>query len=269
MKKILVGSPVHQKPKILKEFLKGLSKLDTEGLEIHFYFIDDNEEVESSKLLAQFQRENKHVKVEKNTEGNVYNVASHHWKNEVIEKVGKNKDKMLNFAKAERFDFVFLVDSDLVLHPQTLVHLASLEKDIVSEVFYTSWKENTMEMPQVWLYDEYDFVQDKQMSEEQKTQAFFNFMASLKEKGVYPVGGLGACTMISQSALEKGVLFERVYNLSFWGEDRHFCVRAAALGIDLFASTFYPPLHLYRESDLMKVTSFWEKVEIGEANEED
>jgi len=268
MKKILVGSPVHQKTAILKEFLNALAKLNTDGLDLHFYFIDDNEEESSSAELEKFKNEHPFVRVEKNTEAMVYNEASHHWKNDVIEKVGKNKDKILKFAKENDFDFVFLVDSDLVLHPLTLIHLSSLEKEVVSEVFYTAWTENTFEMPQVWLYDEYGFTNDKKLSEEAKSKLFFEFVTMLKQPGTYPVGGLGACTMISKSALEKGVLFEKIYNLTFWGEDRHFCIRAAALNIQLFASTFYPPLHLYRESDLERVLAFWQAVNLGENDEE-
>ena len=267
MKKILIGSPVHQKPAILKEFLNSLTKLNNEGLDLHFYFIDDNEEESSSLELEKFKNEYRNVRVEKNTEAMVYNVASHHWRNDVIKKVGKNKDKILKFAKENEFDFVFLADSDLVLHPLTLVHLASLEKEVVSEVFYTAWVENTFEMPQVWLYDEYGFADDKNLSEEATSQLFFEFVAMLKQPGVYPVGGLGACTMISKSALEKGILFEKIHNLTFWGEDRHFCIRAAALGIQLFASTSYPPLHIYRDSDLERVPSFWQAVESGEVDE--
>jgi len=260
MKKILIGSPVHQKPMILKEFLNSLSQLESQNLDFHFLFIDDNEDPSASAELEIFKSRHQNVIIEKNTEEKIYNPASHVWQDSVILKVGKNKDKILKFARENNFDFVFLADSDLVLHPKTLMHLAALEKEIVSEVFYTSWKEGTMEMPQVWLYDTYEFTADKSLSEQKKSEKFFEFLHMIKEKGVYPVGGLGACTLISNSALNKGVSFERIYNLSFWGEDRHFCIRAAALGIDLFASTFYPPLHLYRESDLARVPNFWQEI---------
>ena len=267
-RKILVGSPVHQKPLILKEFLHSLSRLETTGIQLHFMFVDDNENPESSKLLEAFKEKQANVTLLPNTEGAEYNPESHRWRDEVILKVGKNKDKILQKAKDEGFDFVFLADSDLVVHPRTLIHLSSLKKDIVSEVFYTAWTEGTMEMPQVWLYDEYGFSNDKKISEEQKSEMFLKFIELLKKPGVYPVGGLGACTMISKSALDKGISFERIYNLTFWGEDRHFCIRAAALDIQLFASTSYPPLHIYRDSDLEKVPAFWAQIAPGETNEE-
>lgn len=74
--------------------------------------------------------------------------------------------------------------------------------------------------------------------------------------GIYEVGGLGACTLISQHAIKAGVSYNQIRNISYWGEDRHFCIRAAALGIPLFVDTHYPALHLYRDSDLSKVEDF-------------
>ena len=54
----------------------------------------------------------------------------------------------------------------------------------------------------------------------------------------------------SKDALSKGVSYSEIYNITFWGEDRHFCIRAAALGIELFVDTHFPAFHIYRKSDL-------------------
>ncbi len=42
-------------------------------------------------------------------------------------------------------------------------------------------------------------------------------------------------------------------NVSFWGEDRHFCIRARALNIDLFVDTVFPAYHIYRKELLAGV----------------
>jgi hypothetical protein len=47
------------------------------------------------------------------------------------------------------------------------------------------------------------------------------------------------------------------------GEDRHFCLRAEALGFALFADSTLPPLHLYRESELSRVDAYWQLVNSG------
>ena len=89
------------------------------------------------------------------------------------------------------------------------------------------------------------------------------FLAGLRAPGLYEVGGLGACTMVRRDALEQGVNFRPVRNLSFWGEDRHFCVRAAARDIPLFADTVYPAFHVFRPEQLEGGRDFLRRTEQG------
>src|SRR5690606_16569030 len=55
-------------------------------------------------------------------------------------------------------------------------------------------------------------------------------------------------------------------NISFWGEDRHFCIRAQALGFDLFVDTNYPAFHIYREDDLQVLENAKNKKESTDVN---
>ena len=55
MKKILIGSPVRQKPQILEQFLLGIEEIIKGDFEYYYYYIDDNEEKESSVLLEKFR----------------------------------------------------------------------------------------------------------------------------------------------------------------------------------------------------------------------
>src|ERR1700722_15215295 len=56
-KRILVGSPIRQKPAILHEFLESLKRQSQEGYTLDFYFIDDNEVEESRQKLQAFSKE--------------------------------------------------------------------------------------------------------------------------------------------------------------------------------------------------------------------
>ncbi|CEJ06096.1 Glycosyl transferase, group 2 protein [Acididesulfobacillus acetoxydans] len=178
---------------------------------------------------------------------------THHWRRDLIRKVAHYKDFLIDLAVREAYDHLFLVDSDLYLHPQTLRHLVSLGKNIVSEVFWTRWQPDMPPLPQVWVSDEYTLYKSTPgegvLSQEEITRRTGRFISLLSRPGTYKVGGLGACTLISREALSRGVSFRQIYNLSFLGEDRHFCVRAAALGLELYADTHFPPFHFYRESD--------------------
>lgn len=265
-KRVLIGSPIHQKPAILHEFLSSLLRLKKEHLELSYLFIDDNEHVHSTELLRHFVKTMNHVFVKYSGKRDAYirNETTHFWNDSLIWKVADFKNSILKHALELNYDYVFLVDSDLVLHPDTIEHLIAAQKDIISEIFWTQWQPHALIQPQVWLRDEYKQWEQQpgeDLSNEEITIRTAEFIAKLRTRGIYEVGGLGACTLISRHAMTLGVNFNPIKNLSFWGEDRHFCIRAAALGIPLFVDTHYPALHVYRDSDLERVDAF--KKEIG------
>lgn len=232
-----------------------------DGLDVHFYFVDDNDDVDSKFLLSHMRGYHEVTVISAEPKNFKYESDdyTHNWNEYLVWRLADIKNSIIEYAKEKEFDYLFFVDSDLILNPNTLQHLTSLNLDIVSEVFWTKWTPDQMELPQVWLYDHYGLVpKGRTESIDQKTanERFSSFINMLRRPGVYAVGGLGACTLISKNALDKGVSFSEIYNISFWGEDRAFCIRAAALGIPLHADTKYPPLHLYRESDLEKLEEF-------------
>ncbi|MFZ5626394.1 MAG: glycosyltransferase family 2 protein [Bacillota bacterium] len=245
MAMILIASPIRQKPAILREFLRSLQELDLTGLTADFLLIDNNDDPLSSQLLQGFRREGStyfYAQVPPNSTPYLCNTTTHHWNDELIKFVASLKNFILNFALEKEYTHVFLVDSDLILHPLTLRHLYLCEKDIVSEIFWTCWQPETPRLPQVWERGQY------QLSPE--------FLRRLQVPGLYQVGGLGACTLISHRALTAGVNFNFIPNLDYWGEDRHFCIRAAVLGFPLYVDTQFPALHLYREADMARIEEY-------------
>jgi GT2 family glycosyltransferase len=260
-KKVLIGSPIHQKSNILQEFLISLEELQKNSFSIDYLFMDDNSDEESCHLLQVFQQKHQNVEIVKLQNAADYHrdEYTHYWSDVLIWKVAAMKDSIIHYAKEHNYDYLFLVDSDLVLHPHTLEQLIKADKNIITNIFWTRWQPNTIEMPQVWVQDEYTMYtknRSNPLSDEEATRQTFEFMAHLRVPGVYKVGGLGACTLISLKAIQAGVRFEKINNLSFWGEDRHFCIRAAALGFSLNVDTHYPAFHIYRESDLDGVSAY-------------
>lgn len=260
--KVLIGSPIKQKTNILEEFLTSLKELEKDDLEIKYIFIDDNDEKESSDSLLSFRRSEENVDIYKlnNVESNyICDNFTHRWSKDIVNKIIDFKNFIIEIAKKEDFDYLFFIDSDLILHPKTLKRLLSLNKEIVSTVFWTKWYPSSMEEPQVWIKDNYtlyDSDYGEEISKDEEVKRKFSFIEMLKKPGTYKVGGLGACTLIDKSSLNKGVNFSRLYNISFVGEDRHFCIRAAALGIQLYVDTYYPAYHIYREEDLEGVEEY-------------
>jgi tetratricopeptide (TPR) repeat protein len=263
-KRVLVGSPVHQKTRILEEFLNSLKQIERGGFILHFFFVDDNQIEASSQLLEDFAKNVEGVLIQKSQRDDQYvcDERTHVWQEHLIWKVAAFKDLMIQKALEGGYEYLFLVDSDLVLNPHTLEHLISTGKEIISEIYWTSWELNAPKLPQVWVSDFYTLYgkeRGEQLSQEEAARRQAQFLEKLQQPGVYEVGGLGACTLISQKALLAGVSFKEIKNISFRGEDRHFCIRAAALGFCLFVDTHYPAYHIYRESDLEGVGEFQQK----------
>ena len=113
--------------------------------------------------------------------------------------------------------------------------------------------------PQVWLQDESNLYirnWDEAYSITEKKQYAKDFIAKMKIPGIYEVGGLGACTLISKNALNYPISFKPISNISFWGEDRHFCVRAKSYDLGLYVDTVYPAYHIYRENYLEGINDY-------------
>lgn len=267
MKRVLVGSPVRQKHTVLTQFLQGLEDVDKTGFSVSYYFVDDNVDPKSSEALAAFASTHDTVIVRGSDLTNLsqfskYAISEvkHIWDATSIRKVAYFKDSIIAYALENRFDYLFFIDSDIVLDRRTLQQLASRNVEIVSNVFWTQWQPNWQLEPQCFwmpaLARQSRAPFSPPIDPEEARQMQRDFFAKMRIPGLYQVDGLGACTLIAYSALEKGVRFQEIPNLSLLGEDRHFCVRAGALGIPLYFDTVYPVYHIYREEYLDRVEEF-------------
>lgn len=245
MNNILLASPVRQSPEILKLFLESLSRLNKND-SIDYLFVDDNDDAESKKILIEQIHKNKCTIWTSDELKHHYlkTDVTHEWDYKSVWRLAKIKDRVISYAKENNYDYLFLIDSDVLIKPDTIDRLISRGKDIICNIFWTPWQPNTKPMPQVWLQDLYSFDADPE------------FMDKLRVPGIYEVGGLGACTLISKAAIQKGVKFAQLHNVSFWGEDRHFCIRAVALGLQLFVDTTEPGFHIYRNSDIAQAHEY-------------
>lgn len=265
MKKVMIGSPICQDSEILKEFLLSLNELKKDDLEVSYCFVDDNKEKASSDLLVDFKLQNNCEVELLNVDLGSLNEMNYHcdenthlWTNNLIDKVIAFKNKIIERFLESDNDYLFFIDSDIVLDKVTLEMLIEADKDIIANIFWTSWNAGSREEPQVWMKDFYTFYEGDGDPDGVKTLNFFNM---LRVPGVYRVGGLGACTLIKRKPLEAGVNFSRIRNISFWGEDRAFCIRAEVLGFDLHVDTRQPAFHIYRKSYLNKLKDFKDNCE--------
>jgi hypothetical protein len=231
-KRILIGAPVRQDHQTFYKYLKALNQLDTDGVHVDFFFILHN-----SPRLKRFLKLDQYTEFESENDYKRDEIQ-HHWSLQNLSDVTIMKNFLIKKAIQDDYSHFFLVDSDLILKPDTLQRLLSHDKAIVSQCFWTSWTPNSEPMPNAWIGDSYSFKYEGQWREWHK-------------EGLYEVGGSGACILIHSQVLHDGVNYSPIKNVSFsnW-EDRAFSIRAICAGHSIFMDTTNPPIHLYRPKEL-------------------
>lgn len=264
MKKILIGTSVRQSEEVFKYYLDSLDKLiKPDGYEIHRLFCLHNSEhlrpiLENHpcyKKTLDFIVHNDDISYTKDE-------VTHNWNNGAVDAITNIKNFILDYARYNGYEYMFFVDSDLILQPETLVSLVEAKKDIIAEIFWTKWTPDEPESPNAWDYDGYTFgIETSDNDEfERITSLPFDkqseYAKQLKfeqwhTKGIYKVGMSGACILLNRKVLDcVNINYNKVKNISLWGEDRHFCIRAASHDFEIWIDTNYPATHLYRDSEL-------------------
>jgi hypothetical protein len=242
--KVLIAAPICQNSDVLKEYLNSLVNLDKINLNVHFLFIDDNNDNNSKLILHKFCKARKKSRV---IASNKINGTKFNNVETKIYKIINFRNFILHQACNEDFDYLFTVDSNIILNPKTLQHLINYKKDIISEIYWESEESKYFNLPNVWLadsnklyyYEKENWFDEKTSNREIKKMEE-SFLNKLKRSGVYEVGGATGCLLIGKKVIRSKISYDKIANLTFWGENCHFCIRAAVLGFKIFVDTFYP-----------------------------
>lgn len=221
--KVLIAAPLRQEIKIFREYQAGLDRLIIpEGVTVDRYFVvNDCPEVIPEIRGADYDVLDTGDRFQKSNN-------EHLWTRENLEKMPALRNMTVRRALEGGYDYLFSVDTDIVLHQETLVRLLEADKDIISELFWTNGWCNA------WMYDQSSGMK-----------------AEWVRPGLYQVGMTGACTLMNTKVFMAGVDFTPIPNIrkALWGEDRWFCIRAAVLGFEMWIDTHCPPWHLYSEKE--------------------
>ena len=223
MKRILITAPLRQEPDIFLEYQKGLDALEVpEGVSVSRFFV-----VNDCEGVIPYIRGAEYVRMDT---GDEYRKTSdnHEWTLELMAKMSGLRNRTIEEMLAGGFDYWFSVDTDLVLDPRTLKVLLEADRDIVSEIFWTQHWCNA------WEHDQYSPPREE-----------------WRKPGLYRVGMTGACTLVKRNVFEAGVDYTQIPNIykALRGEDRHFCVRAACAGFEMWVDTHCPAVHLYTREE--------------------
>lgn len=187
-----------------------------------------------------------------------------HWSVTGFSRLAAIKNRMLQYAMDGKYDFVWLLDADVMCDPGTLqsmldtvdheawVQNNSIGLPITAGVYWTRWqrpvpggRQPVHAGPQVWLVHPYG-LHGRGWTEQE-------FRAALVERRRVRVWGLGACTLVPVHAIRKGVSFAQHAGLPAGpmseGEDRHFCAHATDKHVPLFADAWPDIYHAYHPSE--------------------
>ena len=224
MKKILITAPLRQETDIFLEYQKGLDALEVpEGYAVsRFFVVNDCREVIPFIENAEWTETETGEAYEKT--GN-----DHLWTLDLMRKMSGLRNMTIRKMLDGGYDYWFSVDTDIVLDPRTLKTLIEADKDIVSEIFWTK-APSGFYWCNAWMAD-----QSAGMPED------------WKKPGLYRCGMTGALTLVKRKVFEAGVDYTQIPNIrtALRGEDRHFCVRAACAGFELWIDSHCPAEHLY------------------------
>ena len=224
MKKILITAPLRQDVDIFQAYQDGLDRLEIpEGFEVSRFFV-----VNDCREVIPYIRDAEYIHTET---GETYEktASDHLWTQDLMLKMSELRNRTIAEMLLGGYEYWFSADTDIVMDPRTLKALIEADRDIVSEIFWTqapngSWWCNA------WQQDQYSQPE-----------------AEWKKPGLYRCGMTGALTLVKRQVFEAGVDYTPIPNIkkALRGEDRHFCVRAACAGFEMWVDTHYPATHLY------------------------
>lgn len=172
----------------------------------------------------------------------VPDIGGPRWHDQKILNVAKVRQHFCGLAVNGGYDYLFLVDDDIVLAPHVLATLLEVPADIVYGVFWTqsNWGGFPRPWPQVWDRHPYGFSPE-----------LWHALNDPDRHVHYVLGG-GACTLINTKYLapmrdQYYPLIESIrYSGGMWGgEDRSFNLRAEVRKVPQMAVTGLPISHVH------------------------
>ena len=172
------------------------------------------------------------------------NDITHIWTQDNFNAVAQMRTKALEKARNEKYDYIFSVDSDIILHKETLCDLLAREKDIISKIYWTA---RNAEQPWALYPNCYDFRDDND------NIGYDQDINKYKIIGTYETEVTGAAILISSKIFNEPLINYypiKILSSSFW-EDYAFCIKCKCLFPDLkiYIDTIHPAKHLYRQED--------------------
>lgn len=237
MASIVAFSPVRQHPEVLALFLKHMARQP-----VDLWLYDDNTDPDSSALVKHSGA--RVLPTIPQLHPSAYRRAedTHKWDVPTYQRVAAIKNAAIDrFYRTTDATHLFLIDSDVLVQPGLVAHLAEAKAPIIASVYWTRWFPELAPQPNMWG----------------------SSPERLVTPGHHEVAGTGACTLIQRQVLRR-VRFDPQPQMPKEGEGRWFCYLARQAGYRLMMCSHLNPFHVYRDSEIPAAAE-WSHKELADA----
>ncbi|MDD3271046.1 MAG: glycosyltransferase family 2 protein [Syntrophomonadaceae bacterium] len=228
MLKVMIGCPVRDRAWILPRYLDCLEKLNTNTFQPQYCFIINDCSDHSPQILAEFAR--RQPGLVRLIEKNYDSPGSYRRGQYNFSRLAELRNLLLNAFLQSDGDYLFSLDSDLLVPAGTLTQLLTDDRDIVSALVC-----NGHEIGDPGIYNIL----------ERGSDGSYIHIRDFPRNRVFPVDCTGAAYLIKRTVIAAGVRYSSQYG----GEDIAFCEAAASRGFNIFCDGRVECLHLMREGE--------------------
>lgn len=244
-KRILIAAPVRQRPEIFKEYLNSLDHLNIPK----DYIINKFFYLHNCPELADFLQTGEYEFITDDSKLLKEENQQKKWTQKNFKALYQMRTALLRKAAQEKYDYLFTVDSDILLHPNTLINLLKDNKSIVGNMLWTKMESNKI---------------GAICGENEEWGAYSN-LNQFKIPGLYSVGWTCACLLISSKIFNNSnISYYPIFGVDNTGcEDYAFCLRIKCNFPEdlIWIDTKLPARHLYHEKDYERWIKEKEKYE--------
>ncbi|PYE51419.1 hypothetical protein HUB98_05380 [Paenibacillus barcinonensis] len=208
MNNVFIGSPVRNRAWVLERHLHSLHQ---QAVQKQFKYILNDSEDQTEIIL-----QNHHIPYVSHDMGTAHGHLRGQYS---YAHLAKLRNRLLEEFLKSDCEYLFSVDTDIVIPPHSLQQLINNDKHICAMLIRNH--------PQIKAHNA--LIQGRHVPE--------------FSKGVIPVDWTGAVYLIKREVIAAGVRYAEHTS----GEDAAFCEHARALGFDLFVDTGLRPVHVYAE----------------------
>lgn len=261
-KKIVISCPVSNRGKFLPYFLDNLYKLDYPKKLITFYFLINNSHDDTESILLNFKscyeseynsinidyyKKNKNVPLDCRVKDIRVKFTYRH--------LAQLRNRILQYVSSSDADFLFSVDSDIMVKPDTLKKLLSHDKDIVSSLIWNGYIKNPSNP---YLYPNI-LIRKENNTFTHVSNWYVKNAPVLTESKLIEIDATGAICLIS-----KEVASNTQYGFHSQGEDIFWSIDCKNKGYKLHCDLSAYCEHLMSEELLEKyIEKNYKSVEMG------